>query len=114
MRLKFLFVMIALLLPTLTQTTAQAADADIVGTSKVREGNIAQVGASRIRLGGLGAHSGAQLRPDTTRARARPSPTAAAGRDARSMAKTSRNGWCATDGRYLTCGSRTTTTTTRR
>ena len=65
MRLKFLFAMIALFLPALMQVfmlvSAQAADADIVGTGKVREGNIVQVGASRIRLGGIDAPSVDQL-----------------------------------------------------
>jgi endonuclease YncB( thermonuclease family) len=63
MRLKFLFATIALSLPTTMQVPieASAESADIVGTGKVREGNIVQVGASRIRLGGIDAPSVDQL-----------------------------------------------------
>ena len=55
MHMKSLFVAIALLTPASVQA------ADITGTAKVREGNVAQVGASRIRLGGIDAPSVDQL-----------------------------------------------------
>ena len=63
MRLKFLLAMMALSLPATLQIPieASAQTADIVGTAKVREGNIVQVGASRIRLGGIDAPSVDQL-----------------------------------------------------
>jgi endonuclease YncB( thermonuclease family) len=63
MRLKFLFAMIAMFLPALMQVLLQASAqaADIVGTGKVREGNVVQLGASRIRLGGIDAPSIDQL-----------------------------------------------------
>ncbi|HLI99459.1 MAG TPA: thermonuclease family protein [Bradyrhizobium sp.] len=55
MRLKFLLAMMTLLPPTLAQA------ADIVGTARIREGHLIQIGASRIRLGGIDAPSIDQL-----------------------------------------------------
>jgi endonuclease YncB( thermonuclease family) len=60
MRLKLLFAMMALLLlPTLMQAPARAAD--ITGTAKVREGDTVVIGTIRIRLGGIDAPSVDQL-----------------------------------------------------
>src|SRR6202047_4260024 len=55
MLLKFLFAIVALLLP------AVAEAADITGTAKVREGDHIQIGNTRIRLGGIDAPSADQL-----------------------------------------------------
>jgi len=59
MRLRFLFATIALLLPDLMQTSAQAVD--ITGPAKVREGDTVVIGTSRIRLGAIDAPSVDQL-----------------------------------------------------
>jgi endonuclease YncB( thermonuclease family) len=58
MRLTLPLAVIALFLPTLAQA------ADIAGIAKVREGNVIQIGASRIRLGGIDAPSIDQLCTD--------------------------------------------------
>jgi endonuclease YncB( thermonuclease family) len=55
MRMKFLVVVIALLLP------ASATAADITGAAKVREGDTVVIGSNRIRLGGIDAPSVDQL-----------------------------------------------------
>mgnify|MGYP003693988913 CR=1 FL=1 len=108
-----------LLLPAIAQA------ADITGVPKIREGDQLQIGNSRIRLGGIDAPSVDQLCLNTSGERwtcgaaardelikrfggkswtchTRASPTAAAApwRAARPTARTSRNGWCRTAGRW--------------
>src|SRR6202142_2895010 len=58
MLLKYLFAILALLLPALL-VPAQAAD--LTGTAKIREGDNVQIGNTRIRLGGIDAPSVDQL-----------------------------------------------------
>jgi endonuclease YncB( thermonuclease family) len=59
MSLRLLFALAALLSLALVSASAQAAD--ITGAAKVREGDAVQIGATRIRLGGIDAPSVDQL-----------------------------------------------------
>ena len=110
---------------------AQAAD--ITGVPKIREGDHIQIGNHRIRLGGIDAPAVDQLclntkgerwtcgvaardelikhfgrKSWTCQTRAGPTAAAAPWRVARPTARTSRNGWCRTAGRWRTRGSRAT------
>ena len=112
MLMKFLIAIALLLLPALAEA------ADITGIAKIREGDQIQIGSTRIRLGGIDAPSVDQLCLNNSGERwtcgvaardelikhadnktwtchVRQTATAAAGRwrDARSTARTSRNGW---------------------
>ena len=116
---KLLSALLLLSLPAIAQA------ADITGVPKIREGDQLQIGNSRIRLGGIDAPSVDQLclntkgerwtcgvaardelikhfggKSWTCHTRAPPTAAAAPWRAARSTARTSRNGWCRTAGRW--------------
>ena len=109
---KLLFAIPLLLLP------AFASAADITGVPKIRDGDQLQIGSTRIRLGGIDAPSSDQLclntkgerwtcgiaardelirhvgdKPWTCHVAPDRPPRPDGGPDARSTARTSRNGW---------------------